>query len=68
MPINSLNAPIHSRNQEFRVHELLYSQYDTIFAADTNSSPEDQNMRADMRNMYVSTHPEFSTALLAYST
>jgi hypothetical protein len=67
MSVDSLNATVRAGDKEFRVDELFNSEDDTILDLEADSSPvhaiEGQQI-ASKKSKY----PEFSTALLAYST
>ena len=65
-----LYPPIGIRHEELRVHQLLHSKYYSVFDAKTDGSSAN-SVRVNISIHVECTmlaHPEFSTALFAYST
>lgn len=68
MPVNCLYSPIGFRYKEFGVNEFLYGENDTVFYFKAYCSARVAILIDTRLNWITGTHPEFSTALVAYST
>ena len=68
VPVNYLNSAIRFRHQKFGVDDLLHREYYAVLDTHSNSGPGIKTMSDHLKTHGARTDPEFSTALLAYST
>jgi hypothetical protein len=69
MLLDHIDPPVRPGNQQLAMHELLYGKHHAIFYSQTDHSPgRVTTFRWAQVPSCRATDPEFSTALLAYST